>query len=393
MTATIVDRIRDGWPDPVDEVVEAAEELLKRRTGAAVRLVDATNLGGGGESVVLRVRVAENPFSLPRTLVLKQVLGGVRRPADGRIDEAFRREAVSYQFCNALSASHRPGPELVAYDLDARLLVLSDLGDAPAMGELLARRDSAEVTHSLMALAQALGRMHSNTYGREEDYAALLHRTPGVDEAHPLTEQAAQAVAELPSMLRDLLAIEVPEEVRATAASGRELFGGGRFRAFSTADLCPDNILVNEGGVKFLDYEWGGFRDATLDISYALTAFPTCLCALELSRDQAEEMVEAWRAEVVAVFPQLRDDSVLYSRLLAAMLVWLWLSTWLFLDEAGADVHVDEDAESRLRQHELAVGRRVALRRRWSILAAFAENLGDDAVGGHARIVLAALEE
>jgi len=35
----------------------------------------------------------------------------------------------------------------------------------------------------------------------------------------------------------------------------------------------------------------------------------------------------------------------------------------------------------------------VALRRRWSILAAFAENLGDDAVGRHARVVLAALEE
>ncbi|WP_168226603.1 kinase [Tomitella fengzijianii] len=377
----------------MDEVVEAAQELLKRRTGAAVRLVDATDLGGGGDTVVLRVRVAENPFSLPRTLVLKQVLGGNRQLADGQIDESFRREAVSYQFCNSLSAAHRPGPELVAYDLDARLLVLSDLGDAPAMGELLARRDTSEVTHSLMALAQSLGRMHSSTYGREEDYTTLLHRTAGVDEAHPLNAQAARAVDEVPSMLQDILAVAVPEDVRATAASGRELFDGGRFRAFSTADLCPDNILVNEGGVKFLDYEWGGFRDATLDISYALASFPTCLCALELSQDQVEEMVEAWRAEVVSVFPQLRDDSVLYSRLLAAMLVWLWLSTWLFLDPSGPDMHVDEDAESWLRQHELAVGRRPALRRRWAILAAFADNLGDAAVGDHARAVLGALEE
>lgn len=393
MTATIVDRIRDGGPDPVDEVVEAAEELLKRRTGAAVRLVDATNLGGGGQSAVLRVRVAENPFSLPRTLVLKQVLDGGRSPVGDEIDEAFRREAVSYQFANSLTADHRPGPELVAYDLDERLLVLSDLGDAPAMGELLTRRDPAEVTHALMALAQSLGRMHANTYGREEDYAILLRRTAGADDADPLGAQAARAVAELPAMLEDILGVAVADDVRAAAESGRQLFDGGGFRAFSTADLCPDNILVNEGGVQFLDYEWGGFRDATLDVSYALSAFPTCLCALELSQEQAEEMVEAWRAEVVGVFPRLRDDAVLYSRLADAMVVWLWLSTWLFLEPSGPDAHLDEAAETRLRAHQLAVPPRMALRQRWATLAAFADNLHNDAVRDHARAVLEALEE
>lgn len=379
----------------MDEVVDAAEQLLKRRTGAPVRLADVTDLGGGGDSVVLRVRVSENPFSLPRTLVLKQVLRGNRQLAAGEIDESFRREAVSYQFSNSLSAQHRPGPELVAYDLDARLLVLSDLGDAPAMGELLARRDTAEVTHSLMALAQSLGRMHSNTYGREDDYVTLLHRTAGVDNAHPLTEQVSRAIDEVPTLLQEVLAVRVPDDVCETAEAGRQLFGGGGFRAFSTADLCPDNILVNEGGVKFLDYEWGGFRDATLDISYALTAFPTCLCALELSLEQVEEMVEAWRAEVVSVFPQLRDDSVLYSRLLAAMVMWLWLSTWLFLEDPddGAESPLDEASAARLHEHELAVGRRTALRRRWAVLAAYAENLGDEAVTEHARTVLGALEE
>ncbi len=430
MTATIDDRIRDGWPDPVDahsvdpdsvdpdsvapdladagsaaptvidpprdpvgEVVEAAQELLKRRTGAAVRLVDATDLGGGGASVVLRVRVAENPFSLPRTLVLKKVLTAGRGPAPEAVDEAFRREAVSYQFCNSLAGAQRPGPELVAHDLDERLLVLSDLGDAPAMGELLARRDAAEVTHSLMALAQSLGRMHANTYGREDDFATLLRRTPGAEGESPLVQQVGRAVDEVPAMLADLLGVAVPGEVRATASAAAGLFTGGGFHAFSTADLCPDNILVNEAGVKFLDYEWGGFRDATLDISYALAAFPTCLCALDLTPDQLEEMAEAWRAEVISVFPQLRDDAVLYSRLLEAMLVWVWVSTWLFLDDSGGDAHIDAAAEERLRRHELAVGRRTALRRRWGILTAFAEKLGDEPVTAHARAVLGALEE
>ena len=60
--------------EPLSEVVAAAEKLLARRTGAPVRLVDPVDLGGSGRTIVVRVRVAENPFSLPRTLVLKQVL-------------------------------------------------------------------------------------------------------------------------------------------------------------------------------------------------------------------------------------------------------------------------------------------------------------------------------
>ncbi|WP_038172003.1 hypothetical protein [Tomitella biformata] len=376
MTTTLVDRIWDGWTSPVDEVVEAAEQLLKRRTGAAVTLVDAVDLGGSGSSVVLRVRVAENPFSLPRTLVLKQV-----REESLNGNEGFRREVVSYQFATSLTAANRPGPELIAHDLDARLLVLSDLGDAPAMGELLARKDEKDVTHSLMALTQALGQMHSNTYGREDDFGALLHRASGSGGADPLFGQVDQALAELPQLLLDRLGVTVlPEIVMTVAAAGR-VFGEGGFRAFSTADLCPDNILVNEEGVQFLDYEWGGFRDATLDISYALASFPGCRCALDLSQLQVEAMVESWRAEVVGVFPQLRDDSLLYSRLLEELLVWLWLSTWLHLDKEQPG------------SHALSVNSREALRRRWRVLANFADSLDAERLEEHALEVLAALQE
>lgn len=376
MTTNLVDRIWDGWPNAVDEVVEAAQQLLKRRTGAPVTLVDAIDLGGSGSSVVLRVRVAENPFSLPRSLVVKQVRG---ESANG--NEGFRREVVSYQFANSLTVERRPGPELIAHDVESRLLVLSDLGDAPAMGELLARKDEGDVTNSLMALTQSLGRMHANTFGREDDFAALLARTPGLGGQDPMLEQVGRAIAELPAMLKETLGHTVPAEIAMAAADAGRVFGQGGFRAFSTADLCPDNILVNEDGVQFLDYEWGGFRDATLDISYALASFPGCRCALELNEVQLEAMVESWRAEVVGVFPQLRDDSLLYSRLLEELLVWLWLSTWLFLgnDEPGT--------------HALSVNSREALRRRWSVLENFAESLEAERIGEHARDVLAALQE
>ena len=259
--------------------------------------------------------------------------------------------------------------------------MLSDLGDAPAMGELLARKDEAEVTHSLMALTQSLGRMHANTYGREDDFTALLKRTAGSGDSNPVLELVERAIAELPDMLKEQLGITVPPEIAMTVAGAGRGFGKGGFRAFSTADLCPDNILVNEDGVQFLDYEWGGFRDATLDISYALASFPGCRCALELNQGQVLAMIESWRAEVVGVFPQLRDDSWLYQQLLEELLVWLWLSTWLFLG--------DEETGN----HALSVSSHEALRRRWLVLANFAESLEAAGISEYAHEVLVALAE
>jgi hypothetical protein len=63
-----------GHGDGIGRVVALAEELLTRRHGATVRLADPVDLGGSTRSLVVRVRVAENPFSLPRTLVLKHYL-------------------------------------------------------------------------------------------------------------------------------------------------------------------------------------------------------------------------------------------------------------------------------------------------------------------------------
>ena len=67
MTALLAERAAD--------VVSAAQQLLTKRMGAPVKLSDPIELSGSGRTTVLRVRVAENAFSLPRTLIVKQVRG------------------------------------------------------------------------------------------------------------------------------------------------------------------------------------------------------------------------------------------------------------------------------------------------------------------------------
>ncbi|OZC82952.1 kinase [Rhodococcus sp. 06-418-5] len=383
MTATLA--------DPVSEVVAAAQRLLTKRTGAPVTLIDPVNLGGSGQAIVLRVRVSENPFQLPRTLVIKQVRdlpaesGQPAELADISSSSAFLREAASYQFANALATDSRPGPELHAYDLDARLLVLSDLGDASPITTLLRNSDEAAVTNSLMAMAQALGRMHAATVGREDDFAALLRRVGQPDSTDGISAQIPGALAEVPGMLTDLLGVgATPDAILDRVSRSGRLFAHGAFRAFSPSDLCPDNIIVNDEGVRFLDYEWGGFRDATLDITYALASFPGCLCSFELSHDREQAMIDAWRAEVVGIWPALADDTALASKILDARLIWVWLSTYWFLPD-------DHTRIAAARAHHLSVPRSQALISRWTVLADSAARVGETGIAEYATSVGTAL--
>ncbi|MUM18463.1 kinase [Mycobacterium sp. CBMA271] len=368
--------------DPVAQVMATAEELLTRRAGATVTLAEPEDLGGSGPAIVLRVRAVQNPFALPKSMVIKQV-------PEGGSDASVLREVVSYQFANSLTAKHRPGPELVAYDIAERLIVLTDLGSAPTMSELLAERNRAATNHALMAWAQALGRMHVATVGREVDFAALLRRI-GVKKTDVDSSQqrlgGAEAIAPLRQILRTEYSLDVSEALVSRIQQTAELFGKGGVRAFSPSEVAPDNILVTEHGVRILDYEWGGFRDIVLDIAHALTVYPEFLSAAE--RDAVAElddaMTEAWRSDVVSIAPALADDESLARRILDARLMWVWLATHEYLT---IDVDLDGDAAvfgNPAPTHGALLGR-------WMGLRAAAERVGDQDVVVHAAEVIAAL--
>ncbi|MEO6881123.1 MAG: kinase [Mycobacteriaceae bacterium] len=370
--------------DRADEVVQAASRLLARRTGAPVHLGDAVDLGGSERTIVLRVRPRENPFSLPRTLVVKKILSA-RDLNEDAVQESFLREAVSYQFANSLPLRHRPGAALVAHDPDERILVLEDLGSGPTLSDVLCDDDPVLAQRGLIAWAQALGRMHAATAGREDDFAALLRHTGRTRWSDPLEGPARQALAGLPAVLHSSLGVDTPPAVATRAARTTHLFGRGGHRAFSPADLCPDNAMTNAGGVQFLDFEGGGFRDVVLDAACALVPFPACWCVPRISAEQGEKLVQAWRAEVVAAWPQLGDDGVLRERMFDAHLLWAWLSTWWFLP--SHPTRRDPSSE-----HPLARPPRQALELRWRRLAETAEGLGEGPTAQYAHSVAAAFE-
>jgi hypothetical protein len=312
-----------GSADRTAELVALAEELLTRRHGATVRLADPVDLGGSARSLVVRVRVAENPFSLPHTLVVKHYLD---EPGAGSADR-FRYEAASCQLLTAMPSEERASPMLVAHDPTHRMLVLEDLGRCATLADRLDERDPKAAERALLGWARALGRMQASTAGREDDFGALLRRFGERTWRDPLADDARAALAEVPDQLAQLLRVEAAPSAVAEARGAARLLGGSGHRAFSPAEIRPDNCLVTGSGSRFLDFEWACFRDIALTGASLRLPLPSGGPAHAQPPGMAEAMVAAWQAELTPVWPDLGDLDLLRERLLHAEVLWVWLAT------------------------------------------------------------------
>lgn len=362
--------------------VLAAESVLSSRLGSKVALADPVDLGGSERSIVLRVRVASSHFALPRTLVLKRYV----LPAGEEPSDSFVREAVSYQLFTSLAAEDRVCPELFAHQGNRRLLVMEDLGRAPTLAEKLMGDDNRGAERALLSWAHSLGRLHATTAGREPDFDALQRRLGPPRSKDPLATDGPTALDELPDLLEAKLGVSTSRAARDCAERTKGLLGAERHRAFSPSDSCPDNNLITNKGVRFLDLEGGCVRNIMFDAAYLRVPLPTCWCAFGLPTGMTDAMLAGWRAKVRAMWPDLEDDAVLLPRLLDAQLFWVWFTTWQLLgtpDLIGCP-HAARSIETPSRHDVLAA--------RWRRLAKYAAAGGADPVAEHAEAVVRALE-
>ena len=330
-----------SFPRPVLGALAAAERLLSRRTGATIVLADPEDLGGSDRSVVARARVARNPFSLPRTLVVKHYRD---EPSPGRPDP-FPFEVASAQLFTSMSPELRPSPVLIAHDPASRLLVMEDLGRSSTLADKLFGPDGAAAQRCLLSWAGALGRMQAATAGREKDFGALLRRLGERAWRDPMADEARAAFAGVAGLLRDELGVVATPAAIQEAHDTARLLGGTRYRAFSPSDTCPDNNLVTSRGVRFVDFEWGCFRDIVLDAAYFRVPFPGCEASFALPPGMADTLLATWRNEIATVWPDLEESGRLDARLFDAQLLWVWLCTWWFLPRIRVrDQHVGQDA-------------------------------------------------
>ena len=292
-----------------DEIVAVAEELLSKRFGGTQSLTDIEKLGGSGTAIVLRARVAPSPFLQQRSVVLKYT------PAtnDSMDDAALMPKDV------------RPGPVLLAYDIDSRLLVISDSGEGETFADLLNYSGPEQRLQLLRNLGQSIGRMHAGTADREQHFDILLTRMlsryPDTAELHEMRDASLLVSIDNGVELLSNADVQVPHVVRDFATDAQRRLASGQHRAFTPFDLSPDNIIYAER-TQFLDYEWAGFRDSTFDVACVVAGFPQFLFPHTITDVEADAFIESWVREVSGIWHNVNNRVRLQARIVTALIGW-----------------------------------------------------------------------
>ncbi|WP_426721843.1 phosphotransferase family protein [Corynebacterium auriscanis] len=332
----------------VEATMDAARHLLAARFGGTPELSMPEDLGGDGPALVLRCRVTPNPFLHERTVVIKQlppanagtapVVDGQPEPEStnaGGIDSvamnnlSLIREVVAYQYTNTLPEACRPGPLLLAYDIEQRILILSDAGDGPNYTDILTLHEPEERLVAVRKLGRRLGKMHANTFGGHSSYETLMKRQcikHGMDSGF-----IAESDVDIAKLIRQGLGllrenqVMIPDEVVAFAEESADRQSRTDLLAFTPFDLTPDNIML-ANQVVFLDYDWASFRDIAFDVACVIAGFPQDNSTPALEDREIRDFISAWRAEVWSVWPAAKDDEVVARGLMTALIGWAFMS-------------------------------------------------------------------
>ncbi|MDY6050213.1 MAG: phosphotransferase [Corynebacterium sp.] len=307
--------------DTTAQAVQLAEDVLSKKLGGRQKITEAKVLSGAGSSIVLRARLAASPFLQARTVIIKYAPD----TADTLAAASLVREIIAYQFTTSLPEEVRPGPMVYAFDVDNRLVVISDSGEARTYAELLEQARGEERIGILRALGQAVGRMHVVTTTHEDEFEVLMAR---MVKKYP-DSTSAQAMKDLLPVLavRDGLGLleqsglAIPERVHEIVGTATERLQNSAARAFTPLDLAPDNIIYSRG-THFLDYEWASFRDVVFDIAGIACGFPQYLFSRPLSDEETDTVISAWIGEISGTWPRAKDEVYISRRIASGMLAW-----------------------------------------------------------------------
>lgn len=312
-------------------------------------LADPVVLAGSGRSTVLRCRSAAGG-----TVIVKSYPPGT--PGD----EGFTAEAAGL----ALAGPSGLAPRLLGTDRRERLVVMTDLGKAPSLADVLLGGGDDDGVAALRDWARAAGELAVRTAGREADLAGLTSafrlRATGSEPAEQFLVRRIREAADLTGQL----GIERPAGLNGELARAALIAQTGEFDVFSPGDICPDNSLLTADGARFIDFESAGFHNVFLDAAYLRMPFSTCWCVFRLPDRVAADAEASYRQVVAGLYPRLADDAVWRLGIRRAAVAWTLHAMTYLLDHAmGADAPVSEERTP-------VPTRRQLLRYRWEWLAA-----------------------
>jgi hypothetical protein len=257
--------------------------------GATVTLSSARAITEGWcNTIAVNPRLLRCTADDGRTVIVK-----LRRPpGDPRRADGFRREMAALLLLAELDCD--AGPRLLATDDSAGLLVLEDLGSGPALEDLLLGADPGAATEAFVALAEAVGRMHTATLGQADGTGPWRYDVR--EHWARIEAYTGTGGAEVGEML-DIL------------DSGPA--------ALSNGDVAPQNCRLTGGRARLLDFEDAAAHHPLLDAAHFRLPFYGAPCWARIPAEVGARVEAAYRSATGRA-----DDRAYAEGMAAAVAAW-----------------------------------------------------------------------
>lgn len=346
-----------------------------------IDLDPGTELGGSARSRVSRHRVNHAPAQWGASVVVKTFLAPtIGTSADAGADtdphtEGFLRERAGLRYL--------PGtPALLAEDAPSTTLVMEDIGTAPTLADLLVGDDPGAAWAACLRWARALG-----AHVVADPDVLQRFRT----DLGPAEDTNRRLLAAMPGAGLDAMAdwgVRHAEAARAEVSDAlTELLADSTRQVISAGDTCPDNAVLTEPAVRFLDTEGTAVHPVAIDAAYALQPFSSCWCVFTPPSGLREAMLAEFTAGASGQLPPLATDPHWPAQVRAAVVVFTVVSAAWLLPSARTKVASIGPAGA------LAPNHRQLLVSRWrQVIAEAADDFPDTAAAADESITRALRE-
>ena len=295
-------------------ITEAAAGVMSAHLGREVALEPVgPPRRYAGRQTLIRHRVRNGPPGAPATVMVKA-------PAPGGVSLGFFNEWAALEFLAQRQLDPPLSPALFGADRAAGILVMEDLGDGEGLADVLLHSEATRAEEALVGLARTLGKMQAASVGRTEEYRRRRA------DLGPTGGEAVIAGEDLAPRFQSAVR---PYEISLGAAEQEldEVVAGivapGPFLGFVHGDAGPGNEQIVDGRSVLIDFATAGVRHVLLDGVCGRLSFPTSWCAGRMPVQVPALMEEAYRAELVAGYPEAADDSTFATGALTACAYWL----------------------------------------------------------------------
>ncbi len=301
-------------------VSASAENLLKQKFSRVERFSD-----DGRRNVMLRCTLAAALEDGTTSVVIKQMLPYYEKPEEIQAHDMprFWRDWAGAELLTAVAPTAALAPRFYAGDDALNFIIMEDLGTGTSLVEPLLQGDATTARADLLQFMRKLGGMHAATQNQRDQFVRLLQS---------IDPKAVSSVAN--NQLRSLDLQKLADDIAAVCAlpagflaDARQVIDAvaraGPFTTFIHGDICPDNLHIQDGQMRIIDYERSHFGHALRDALYPRMNFPTCWCANRVPAEIIDECEAVYRAEAVQAFPEMADDLIFAQQRLYVTASWL----------------------------------------------------------------------